>query len=573
MLVAASILALAQTPEAVQILPAERLNERLAQLAAAHGELATAFDLGTTRGGRTLRGLALAAPELPANAPAVLLVGGLEGPRTYESGVVLHHAERLCAGRPDVLERVRVYVVPRVAVDAAEHRWSTPRAEVFATGSDADSDRDGLSGEDPVADVDGDGVIAWMRVPDDEGELLPDPHDERANTVADPKLGQRGRFRVVREGYDSDGDERASEDGPADGRVDRSFPARWNEHAPEAGRFPLEDPAARALADFVIEHPELVMAVCYGDADNLAEEPKAAQESNGRVPSPGWMESDAEWLAALGESWREDRPEDALPKPSLHDPEPGSFVAWAYEHRGLWVVAARLWDLPGEEPPEEEAEEPEEAEEAAESDDDSADEQVAEGDEATEGEEPEGPPGEPSDEAGELAWIDATGESWRFLPWTPFEHPDLGPVEIGGFAPFARFDPPEAEHAAIADERYAFFLELVGWLPRLALDEPELEELGPGLWELRATLRNEGRLPVASAAGQRMRYRPRIVLELTLPDGASLVAGDARQPIESLDGEGGSTESTWWIASDDPSGLRLDVTSPHFGSITREVTR
>ena len=570
-----------QSPEALPLLPAGRLNERLEQLANAHRDVASSFEWGTSRAGRSMRGLELAAPGLAADAPAILLVGGLEGPRAFESAVVLHHAERLCAERPGLLERARVYALPRVAVDAAEGRWDVPRREVYATGRAFDNDRDGLVGEDPPADVDGDGVVAWMRVPHPEGTLLPDPHDGRANTTADAKLGQRGRFRVVPEGYDSDGDERASEDGVNDARTDRSFPAGWNEHAPEAGRFPLEEPEARALADFVIGHPNLVLVVCYGDADNLAAEPKAAPSGSGRVPAPGWMESDAEWLGALGEAWRDARDEDALPAPALHAPEPGSFASWAYAHRGLWVVAARLWELP-EEAPKARAEsgDPEPADGA---EPEPAEPESAEPESAESGSEDVGrtednssedaPPGEPSEEAKHLEWIDAADEQARFLPWRPFEHPDLGPVEIGGFAPFAHHDPPLGEREAIANDRFDFFVGLDTWLPRLALDVPEVTELGTGLWELRAVIRNEGRLPTTSAAGDRTRRRPRIVLELSLPEGASLVSGKARYAYGGLDGEGGRREEVWWIAAPDLRGARLTVSNPCLGSVSREVSR
>ena len=558
---------------------ADQLQADLRELAASHTQVASLLEIGTSFGGRPLGALSIASPDLPELAPTVLVVGGVEGPRAFEGSVVLDHARRLCEERPALLDVARVVCIPRVALDAAESRFGTPTAEAFASFHDADTDRDGLFGEDPPADVDGDGLITWMRVPDLEGQYIADPHDERANVKADPQLGQRGAFRVMPEGFDADGDGEAAEDGPLDGRVDRGFSAGWEEHEPHAARFPLEDPGAKALADFVIEHPEIALVVIYGDADNLGAAPKGAGRSSGRVPNSGWMDGDAKWLKALGETWRDGLEKKALPKPAAHAPEPGSFAAWAYEHRGLWVVAGRLWDLPQSAPKPEKEEPAEDAPAETEAEDEAPQvEASAEGeedaaDEPAEEEEEAQPPGDPSEQAKELKWIDATEQTWRFVPWRPFDHPQLGAVEIGGFAPFARFDPPVDQREAIAAARYDFLLGLGAWLPRLEMADLEVEAKGTGLFEVRAHVTNEGRLPVLPEAGERADHRPRVIVELEVPSGATLVAGNPRQAFENLGGEGGRREFVWLIAADSIAGLTVRASAPHLGSVTQEVAR
>ncbi len=565
---------------------ADQLQTDLRQLAAAHAQVASHLVIGTSLGGRPLEGLSIASPGLPEFAPTVLVVGGVEGPRAFEGSVVLDHARRLCEERPALLEVARVICIPRVSLDAAESRFETPVAESFASFHDADTDRDGLFGEDPPADVNGDGLVTWMRVPDLEGQHIADPHDERANVKADAQLGQRGAFRVVPEGFDADGDEQAAEDGPLDGRVDRGFSAGWEEHEPHAARFPLEDSGAKALADFMIEHPEITMVLVYGDADNLGAAPKGTGNSGGRVPSSGWMNGDAEWLKALGETWRDGLEKGALPKPAAHAPEPGSFASWAYEHRGLWVVAGRLWDLPQsapkpakEDPAEDAPMEDGPAEAEAEADSEAAGSEAPSesgedaADEPAQQKQADQPPGEPSEQAKELEWIDATEQNWRFVPWQPFDHPQLGAVEIGGFAPFARFDPPEDQRESIAAKRYEFLTGLEAWLPRLAISSLEVEAKGTGLFEVRAHVTNEGRLPVLPEAGVRAEHRPRVIVELQVPDGAVLVAGNPRQTFGNLSGEGGRREFVWLLAADSIAGLTVRASAPHLGSVTQEVAQ
>jgi hypothetical protein len=121
--------------------------------------------------------------------------------------------------------------------DVLERRFAKPLDDDEASSGSVDEDRDGRSGEDPAADIDGDGFISWMRYEDPEGEWILDPADARALVKADRTKGERGRYKLVREGRDLDHDERVSEDGPLEALVNRNFPEEYRDNAPEAGRF------------------------------------------------------------------------------------------------------------------------------------------------------------------------------------------------------------------------------------------------------------------------------------------------------------------------------------------------
>jgi hypothetical protein len=599
----------APLPE-IQWLDHAALSARLRAIAGEHPQLATAISVGQSRQGREILALRLASGEISPGRPAILVVANLEGPQVYSSALALWQIERLLERSASdeavrgLLEGTTLYFVPRAHPDAAEARFRAPRSEVEATGQGADDDRDGAIGEDPPSDVDGDGEITWMRVPDPEGEWLPDPKDARASIQADRKKGERGRWKLVREGRDLDGDEVASEDAPADAVVNENFSSGWREHEGRAGVFPLDEPEARALADFVIAHRDIALVVTYGAQDNLVEAPRSAGGAGGGggggaggaggegrrggprgVPEAGWLEADAALLAELGKRRSETHNRKAKGKPA----GPGSFTTWAYDHRGLIALAAALWDIPaekveqpaaeGDAKPKEGAQEGEEKPKASEEPPKEA------APEPPRGERPSGRgrrgggggggEAESSEEVNRLAWLEAHGASERFKPWTAFEHPELGAVEIGGWRPYARIDPPPAEAPQIAQAELDFLVSLGGVLPRLKLVDAHAKALADGLIEVTAALENEALLPVRSAAAERAdTVRPARV-ELVVPEGATLIAGSRDTLVGTLRGAGGRRELRWLVAGEriGSVGIVLDTDGAGTAQLTLEVER
>ncbi len=590
---------------APELLDHAALTARMRAIAGEHSDLATAIAVGHSRQGREILALRIASGELTPGRPAILVVANLEGPQVFSSALALWEIERLLerAKTDDavrgLLESTTLYFVPRAHPDAAEARFKAPKSEVEATGQGADEDRDGQVGEDPPSDVDGDGEITWMRVPDPDGEWVADPKDARATIQADKKKGERGHWKLVREGRDLDKDEVASEDAPADAVVNENFPSGWKEHDPRAGLFPLDEPEARALADFVIAHHDIGLTLAYGALDNLVDAPKSVAGGGGGegrrgprgVPEAGWIEDDASLLAELGRRRSETNGRKAKGKTA----GPGSFTAWAYDHRGLVSLAAALWDIPaekvekkpaegeakpkeGEEKPKAEAEAPKEGAEAAK---EAAPEPQARagrgrrggGGGGTEGEASEA--GKSSEEGNRLAWCDAQGDTTRFKAWASFEHPELGTVEIGGWRPFARIEPPAADAPKIAQGELDFLVSLGSVLPRLKIVEAKAKALADGLIEVTAALENDALLPLRSAAAERADTVRPAKVTLVLPEGATLVAGSRDTLVGTLKGAGGRRELRWLVAGErlGSVGLALETEGAGTAQLTVEVAR
>lgn len=532
------------TPSALPVLPHAELQ---AQLAAIPG--AERLFVGKSREGRPIEAVRVRANE--TRRPAILVVANIDGSQAWTSTLALHHARTLAAKRAEepfktLLEHADVIVLPCANPDVHERRFAKPLDDAEASFGGVDEDRDGRSSEDPAADIDGDGFISWMRYEDPEGEWILDPADARALVKADRTKGERGRYKLVREGRDLDRDERVAEDGPFEALVNRNFPEEYRDNAPESGRFPMEAPEARALADFLILHPEIALVVTYGSLDNVVEKPKGVADTRTkRVPLFGVLEADAELHAELSKRYGE----LVGSKAKSRGVDAGSFQAWCYGHRGLWSLAIQPWDIPLDaKKAGEEEKKPEDGEKPA--------EKPAKKDKR-----------EPSDDAKRCLWLDAnTNESTRFVAWHEFTHPELGRVELGGWAPFARTEPPEAERAGLAEKQLAFLATLGAELPRVRVAEFAAKALGAGVFELEAVLENEGRLPLVSASGRRTGEIRPLRVELALGADETLLGGDTPlQLVRELPGSGGRAKWRWLVRTKAPAELTLRFDSDHAG--------
>jgi hypothetical protein len=539
----------------------------MARLATEHKDLVSVVPVGTlpSRGGRKIEALRIAAGAMTPGRPAILVVADIDGPRVWTSGLALDHARHLAEGyatdarTKNLLDTTTVYVIARANPDAAQARFAKPLREVDATGTGVDNDRDGRTGEDPPSDVDGDGLVTWMRIPDPEGEWLADPADPRATIRADRKKGQHGVWKLVPEGRDSDKDKRASEDPELDAVVNRNFPQGWKEHAAESGQFATDEPEARDLCDFVLEHKDIALVLTYGALDDFADKPKTVKDdapSVKRIPPEGMPESDAALLEEIGRNYKKVAKSHAKSEGDDH----GTFQAWCRTQRGLWCVNLELWsiplDTPDAKPPPEEAKADDKKSGEGKADDKKPDEKK--------------PDDKPvvSDEAKRLRWVDAKSETARFVPWKKMKHPDLGvDVEIGGWAPFATVEPPAKDRDEIAAGELEFLLGLGDLLPRVRVSDCTAKDLGGGVWEIQAWLANDAFLPFQSVAGKRStNVRPARVA-IVLPKEAQLLAGERQELVGDLAGSGGRKKLRWLVHGAPPSALAVEVDTDHAGAV------
>jgi hypothetical protein len=128
----------------------------------------------------------------------------------------------------------------------------------------------------------------------------------------------------------------------------------------------------------------------------------------------------------------------------------------------------------------------------------------------------------PEDDLKLLAWSDRELDGQGYVDWYPFEHPQLGPVELGGWNRLGVFRNPPKKYLEREVKRFPGWLTWQALtLPKLELMKTEAQALGEGTWRVRAVVHNTGYLPtyVTKSALERKIARG-VVYEIALPQGA-----------------------------------------------------
>jgi len=165
------------------------------------------------------------------------------------------------------------------------------------------------------------------------------------------------------------------------------------------------------------------------------------------------------------------------------------------------------------------------------------------------------------------AWLDYSDRDRNhegFVDWMPFDHPTLGKVEIGGFVPGFKTNPPADQLETLAAKQTEFVLKLIERRPRLSLAGPVVTQLSPGVFEVRLGINNDGTLPITTFMARRTRAIPAIVVRIST-DIDHLVSGDRQALCWGIDG--GSSVSWQWIIRTGGAAVptTIDLSGPHVG--------
>jgi hypothetical protein len=169
-----------------------------------------------------------------------------------------------------------------------------------------------------------------------------------------------------------------------------------------------------------------------------------------------------------------------------------------------------------------------------------------------------------------LAWLDKE-QLPGALPWVPFAHPELGPVEIGGCVPGLLHGVP----AAVLEQKTLLLAgllrEVLAARPALQWEDVRATRRADGLYDLQAALVNAGPLPAFSALARSARLALPLRVRLALPEGAARLAGPLAPRVERLDGGGGREEFRWVIAGAPGQVVRLTADSDVLAAPAAEV--
>ncbi|MBK9121729.1 MAG: peptidase M14 [Chloroflexi bacterium] len=513
------------------------LTAHLKGLAAAYPKLAALESLGQSWRGRDVWCMTLRNPDtgLHTEKPAFYIDAHVHAEEVATSHTALYTIWYLLnhyGSDPEVtwlLDNLTFYIIPRVNPDGAEislttaHHWCGNGRY--------------LPGEEQTRglvqkDINGDGFIVQMRVEDPAGEWRISDADPRLMVLRKP--GENGTgpyYRLYREGEivgPWDGVTIEIEK-PRDGNMNRNYPAGWisGERQYGAGDYPLSEPEALATARFILDHPNIMGMQCYHTHGGLHLRPSLV------APDSTLPRFDLAVYKTIGKMATEITGyptisvyEEFTPDPS--EPRTGSLMQWSYDEMGIITFSTELWN-------------PELAAGIA----DPAKYQVR--------------ARSLDDEIALLTYNDEHLGGRGFVNWTPFDHPQLGKVEIGGWTHMFTFrNPPPASWAATDAARgflhetihnnCLFTLKHAACTPLVRITDLTSEPLGADLYKVSAVVKNIGYLPTHMTQRALEHHMAGTVkVDLTLPAGAELIMGEATVDLGHLAGrdERNATWSPW----------------------------
>lgn len=457
--------------------------------------------------GQTLKGSPLMMLEIsnkqtgaPEDKPAYYYDGNIHAGELTGAEVALHFAWYLLTNYEKDL-RVRrlldtrtIYIRPKFNPDGADMALTTP-FPLRSTPRPYDEDLDGLLDEDPGNDLDKDGVIADMRIKNPSGQWKISTKDARLMVKREANETEGTFYDVYDEGIDDDKDGKYNEDGIGGIDMNRNFPREWGMEFEQngAGPYPLSEPETKATIEFLHTHRNIT-GIFHGHtaAGYLFRLPSTSSWDNFGM-------EDQQLILELSDKYATTTGQKVVPSysnPRLH--RHGTLISWAYWDYGVVGFVPEFWGaFPAD----------------ANKDGKVTDEEL-------------------------LQWNDEKLEGKYFIKWQPYNHPQLGPVEIGGWnTRYIRQNPPPAFIKGEIEMYVPWMLWLAETSPRVVIRDSQLTPLDKGkLFRLAISIENEGHLPTnITKRAMEAQFAAPVRASINLFD-AELVTGRPRTDLGHLTG-------------------------------------
>ncbi|MEN9504203.1 MAG: hypothetical protein RI958_129 [Actinomycetota bacterium] len=540
----------------------DELGEWLRQTAAAYPDLVSVESYGRSYEGRELLIATVTdvstgehhtkpAHWVDANIHSVEVTAGVAALR------LIDHLVRGFGTDPDVTRALRTrtfYVVPRVNPDGVE--WALADSPQYRRSSVRpwpwrDAHRaPGLH----ERDMDGDGRILTMRIPDPNGAWMTSTTDPRimAPVPFDGCDDSVRRYRLLLEGeiVDHDGFTVPTPRPPEGLDMNRNFPAGWGTGVMGSGDHPLSEPEIDALVRAIVARPNICGYNAFHTSGGVLLRPSSTQADSALPPGDVWT-----WKQ-LGERGQ------ALTGYTVHsvyedftwdrkETMSGAADDWVYEHLGVFGWTTEFWDVV----------------------------HAATGTKQSTHFWYTGPT--EAEELAVLRWSDEHHPEMH-VDWYRFDHPQLGAVELGGWDEMCTWTNPPLGRLADEVEGHAAFAVAQ------ALAAPELEvvharsfALGDDTWRVEVGVANTGWLPTYISERARADKLVRPVVAILA--GAEVIGGPARIELGQLagrsqarfshrhDGTPDRVLATWIVRGAAGSTVAVDVRHQRAGQTSVDV--
>lgn len=513
-------------------------------------ELASVAAIGKSYEGRDIWALTITNTQTgdALEKPAFYVDGNIHGSEVTASVTALYLAWTLLSkyGEDDGITRLvdesTFYLIPVVSPDGVEHVLS--KAGFVRSGTrfyPYEEARDGLHPED----VNGDGEIVSMRIEDPGGGWKVSEKDARLlvprrfNDVDGPF------YRVYPEGMIQNFDGVDVSVAPAKHGLDfnRNFPANWQPRVKQygAGEYPFSESETRALAEFITGHPNICgLHSLHTGMESIIRPP--ATQTDKEMPG-----EDLNRVLEIGAVGVEMTGYVLFSYRKLNDDiyvAYGDFATWTYEQLGLIVFCDELWDVRAR-----------------------AGKDYVELNKMNKERDLDGLE---DVEAEVLKWNDEALQGEGFVDWTPFDHPQLGRVEIGGWKRIYRNNAPPHLMEDTCEKVSQFLIAHAQARPILRADFHAVEKLSENTYRIAVAVRNDGYLPtyVTRQAVNMKQDRP---IEARIDIDGEILSGEEKEEIGHLSGYGGRKKVEWIVRFDKAPEGKIEIKSEKAGVVRLEI--
>ncbi len=256
-----------------------------------------------------------------------------------------------------------------------------------------------------------------MRIPDPNGGWKVSPDEPRLLVRRDPDETGGQYYRILPEGridnYDGVTIQMQRKKEGLD--LNRNFPMEWRSEGEQAGAgpFPTSEPEVRAIVHFIASHPNITGGVAFHTYSGVLLRPFSTHPDDDMPAEDLWT------FQKIGQQGKEitGYPAVSVYHDFRYHPKEvitGALDDWMYDHVGVYSWTVEIWSPQRQAGIEEYKfidwyrEHPFE------------------------------------DDLKMLAWSDEKLGGQGYVDWYPFEHPQLGPVELGGWNAPAGLPQPAA---------------------------------------------------------------------------------------------------------------------------------
>ncbi len=458
-----------------------------------------------------------------------------------------------------LLDTCTFYIVPRVNPDGAA--WALAKNPKYIRSGVRPYPWNEIDEGLHEQDIDGDGRIAQMRILDPNGDWKVSPLDPRLMAKREPDEQGGTYYRLMPEGLLENYDGYViREPHPLQGLdFNRNFPYEWKPENEQygAGPYPASEPEIRALVDFVTKNTNINIVLTFHTFGRVLLRPYSTRADETMHQDDLWV---FKKMGARGTQFSGYRNVSTFHDFTAHPKKVtyGAFDDWMYDQMGAYSFTVELWDLPTEAGVKDRKfiewwrDHPHEQ------------------------------------DVDILKWIDQNGEPDSYLPWTPFDHPQLGKVELGGWNTMHSWrNPPKAFMEKEAARHVPWAFSLAEMLPCIQFHTLETQDLGERNYRINLVVENTGYLPTYTSQQAKTRQTVRPVrAELELPAEVELINGKKRVELGHLEGRSNKTDVStvytfsptdnrarveWVLHAPAKATVKINVLSERAGSLHREI--